>query len=85
MKTNFKDFKKGLETIFPEKEKEIIGAVVSIAYDDGTFDRAAMLPEAEDDFNLNLIDDILKEATTALMACHNELPSALKKVADLIA
>lgn len=85
MKTNYDDFMKGLTTIFPEKEKEIIGAVVSIAYDDGTFNKGALLPEAEDDFNLNLIHDILSHAKDGLMACHNELPSALKKVADLIA
>lgn len=74
-----------IRKIFPNnKKKEIIGAVISVAYSDGTFDQTALLPDAPTDFNTNLAGELLSHGTNALLTCAFELPSAIKKLEALL-
>lgn len=84
MKTTITNFKNGIKTIFPN-DKEVMGAVISVTYMDGSFDSAAILPQATDDvWYTNTITDLLSHATTALLNSYYELPSALEKLGTII-
>lgn len=75
-----------IRKIFPSnKDKEVMGVMIMVAYTDGTFDQTAILPDAEYDFNINLVSDLLSHGVRALLDCYSETPSALNKLVDVVA
>lgn len=84
-KSTMKMFEDGINTAIPNKSnKEIIGAVLSVVYEDGKIEERAIMTDGDISWQLDIISNIMKSCTFALTSCLSCVPTGLKKLGGML-
>lgn len=80
-----KNFIEGIKVAIPnENNKEIVGAVLSVAYDDGTISERAFLNEMDTADQVHLISKLMESASFSIISCLSCVPTGIKKLEQVI-
>lgn len=79
-------FKEGINIAIPnEDKKEIVGAVLSVAYADGTLEQRAFMNEVDVEEQVDLIAKLIEGSTFAITSCLACVPTGIKKLGQMAA
>lgn len=85
-KSTMKLLKDGIDTAIPNSNHgAIIGAVLSVVYEDGTIEERALMTDGDISWQLETISNLIKSCTFALTSCLASVPTGLKKLGGKLA
>lgn len=83
--STMKMFKDGINIAIPnEKNRAIVGAVLSVVYEDGVIEERALLTDGDIGWQMETISNMMKSCSFALTSCLACVPTGIKKLSSVL-